>query len=410
MFWFRYLTAAVAATWSVGLMWPVAVRAQNAEPDQAPIRVGPVGLAPTFRLMNVGHDDNIFNNNVNDRPVGDMTATASPTFEAWFRTPRVRISGHGQYDFFYYRQLTDLRGADADTSARLEVVVNRLTPFVQAAFVNTRHQNGYEIDIYARRHDQLARAGVDVRLTPKTSFGVFAGRNHSEYESDAVFNGTNLAVSLNHSGTVEGAAIRYGVTPLTTVMMIVEQEHDHFVSAPDRDSTGFRIMPTVEFKPRALISGRASIGFRKVTFASGTIPEFQSSVATVDLTYRVRARTEIGVGVRRDLDYSYIDQQQDYVSTGWSTSVSQRIGPNFDVRASFGRYNLGYRQRIVGVASPTPTESGNSINGEVGYQLGRTRIAFTVDHYDRASDSSIARVYDRLRVASSIAYAFQARR
>jgi hypothetical protein len=408
MSWLRHVTTAAVAALVVSVA--SAVYAQNPEPGDAPVRIGPLALAPTFRLMNVGHDDNIFNAGANERPTSDVTATASPTIEAWFRTPRVRISGRGQYDFFYYRELTGLRGADADTSARAEVVVNRLTPFVQAGFVNTRHQNGYEIDIYARRHDQQLRGGVELRLTPKTSFTVYAGRNHSEYESDAVFNGTNLAVSLNHSGEVEGAAVGYAMTPLTSILMIVERQRDRFESSPERNSDSFRIMPTVEFKPRALISGRASVGFRTVTFASGTIPEFRSSVATVDLIYHVRARTEIGVGVRRDLDYSYIDQQSDYVTTGWSTSVSQRIGPSWDVRSSFGWYRLGYRERTIGIARQVPTESGFSVNAEVGYQLGRTRIGFNLDHFTRESDTSTTRTFDRLRVASSITYAFQARR
>jgi hypothetical protein len=80
------------------------------------------------------------------------------------------------------------------------------------------------------------------------------------------------------------------------------------------------------------------------------------------------------------------------------------------VRSSFGWYRLGYRERTIGIARQVPTESGFSVNAEVGYQLGRTRIGFNLDHFTRASDTSTTRTFDRLRVASSITYAFQARR
>jgi len=394
--------------------------AQNPEPAQAPVRIGPLALAPTFRLTNVGHDDNVFNVNADNNPTSDVTAQATPIVEGWLRTPRVRATGRGQFDYFYYRQLTNLRSLDTDAVARVELLVNRFTPYVEGSLLNSRHQNGYEIDIYARRRDDSARGGVVIRLTPKTSFDVYTRRFRSAYESDAVpgstdlvhaLSSTDLAHALNRTGTIAGLGVAYKLTPLTTLGLFVEQEQDRFEFSSSRDTNSYRVMPTVEFNPRALISGRASIGFRRVEFPSGSAPEFQSSVATVDLIYHVRARTDVAIGVRRDLDYSYLDTQSDYVSTGVATTVTQRIGAGWDLRGTLGRYRLGYQRRAIGgLTTDFPSETGINYGMEVGYELGRTRIGFNVDHYERDSDAAVGRVYNRLRVATSATYAFQTRR
>jgi hypothetical protein len=167
-------------------------------------------------------------------------------------------------------------------------------------------------------------------------------------------------------------------------------------------------MPTVEFKPFALISGRASIGFRRVRFIEGDVKEFTGTVASVDLTYTFRGRTQFGILVRRDLDYSYLDLQRAYLSTGFTTSVAHRLGGGWDVRGTFGRSRLSYDQVVQStpVADNGPGEISLSYGGNVGYQLGRSRIGLDVNHIQRDSDVSAGRGYRRLRVGSSITYLF----
>lgn len=399
-------TTMAAVVWLLGVVAVTSAYAQASDPEQAPIHLGPLAVAPAVRLWNMGHDDNVFNQSEAERPVGDVMATASPAVEAWVRTPRVRISGKGVYDFFYYRELKDLRMIDTDTSARVELVLNRIMPYVEGSLVNSGHQNGYEIDIFARRHDEGAHAGVEVRLTPKTAFGAYAGKSHSSYDQNSIFNNTDLSVALNHDGTVEGLGARYSLTPLTTLSLFVEQQQDRFQFSADRNSDSLRVLPSVEFKPRALISGRATVGYRKVTFFDSTIPEFKGIVASVNLSYHMRPNTDIGVGVQRDLDYSYIDLQHDYVSTGFFFTATQRFLHSWDARGSIGRYRLGYRQRIVGLGDALPSETNLSLGAEVGYQIRHSRLAFNVDHYQRDSDLAVSRGYERLRVASSISYVF----
>ena len=279
MSWCRNTTTTtmVAMVWLLGVVCVTSVQAQTDDPEKAPIHLGPLAVSPAIRLWNMGHDDNVFNQSEADRPVSDVMATASPAVEAWVRMLRVRISAKGVYDFFYYRELTGLRMIDTDTSGRVELVLNRIVPYVEGSLVNSGHQNGYEIDIFARRHDEAAHAGVEVRLTPKTSIGAYVGKSHSSYDLNSIFNNTDLAVALNHDGTVEGLGVRYALTPLTALSLFVEQQQDRFQFSADRNSDSLRVLPSVEFKPRALISGRATVGIARSFLSTVTFPTSKAS-------------------------------------------------------------------------------------------------------------------------------------
>ena len=177
------------------------------------VQVGPLALAPVIRLTNFGHDSNVFNR-TDDNPQGDFTATLSPSVEAWLRLPRARLNGHSQFDFYYFKELTDLRAVDTDTTARVELPLNRLTPYVEGTIANTRHRQNLEIDAIARRRNDGVTAGAELRLTGKVSAGAYARRSRLEYEPNSLYLGTDLGRELNHKSAGEGVSGPMGVDTL----------------------------------------------------------------------------------------------------------------------------------------------------------------------------------------------------
>lgn len=394
-----------------GLVNAVApLRAQDVgDPDNARIHRGSLALSPSIRLTNVGRDSNVFNDSEDQDVRSDVTATVSPAVEAWLRTHRIRLSGRSQLDFFYFRELSPLRALDTDHSGRLEVLLNRVMPWVSANLATTRHRQNLEIDAIARRRDDSVQVGTDVRLTGKTYVGLYAGRADLEYQSNSLYRETDLARALNHTASLEGLALRYAASPLTTFAINVEQHRDRFEFSSERNSDSVLISPSVEFKPLALVSGHAAMGFRRVRFLEGDQPEFKSMVASVDVQYTFRGRTQFGVSGRRDLEYSYLDAQHDYVLAGFTPTVMQRLGDRWDVRGTVGRFRLSYRRRgseDVASANGLPSETVLSASLGVGYRRGRTRLGLDISHYQRNSAVSLARGYDRLRVGSSLSYLF----
>ncbi len=399
--------AAVAVT--AIIMWvgdAASVMAQADTAAQAPFHLGPVALSPTIRLTNVGWDSNVYNQNEEADPPTDFTSAFRPSVDAAVRSPRFNLSAHSQWDYYYFHRLSSLRALDIDQSARADATINRLSPYVSGSWMTTRHRQNLEIDAIVRRRNHSVLAGTYIRLSAKTALDVHAGRSAVDYEGGALFRGAELADALNHNSVQAGVAFRYQATPLTSFALGVSRGKSRFDSSAERDSDSWQIGPSVEFKPLALVSGTASVGFRKVTFRDARQPDFRSAVANVNLQYTLHGRTQFLVNAQRNLEYSYLETQLDYVLAGLGTSVTHRLNEQWDVFGTVNRYGLSYRRRDVETGlERTPTQTFMNYGTSLGYRFGRHRLAFDVDYGRRHADVA-AHEYERLRVSSSLSYVF----
>ncbi len=64
-------------------------------------------------------------------------------------------------------------------------------------------------------------------------------------------------------------------------------------------------MSGLEFKPLALISGSAFLGFRSFSPIEDQLPGFNGLTAAVDLHYIARDRLRLNAAVDLDVDYSF---------------------------------------------------------------------------------------------------------
>jgi len=424
----RRLAAIALAVTLSGVVSVVPASAQNPDPPESPpVQLGPVVLAPVLRLSDFGYDSNILNRAEADNPESDITAVFIPSLEGWLRMAHLRVTGRGQFDMHYFKTRNDLNAVDTDVAGRIDLPINRLTPYVTGTLIDARYRPSLEIDSLSRRRTASVTAGLDLRLTPKLVANVNAHAARLEYDANSLYLGSDLADELNHDGRGEGVQLRMALTPYTTVGAYLDRNRDRFDTSPERDADSSQIGTFVEFNPAALISGRASIAFLNSQFRSGTVPDFNGTIMQADLTYTMRARTQILVGARRQLNYSYIPGQQQYVEAGFSTKLTQRIGEAWDVGFQVGWGHLSYLEGTAappilpdgGGTTPPPTPASTSKPpGEttwnaaidLGYNLRRTRLGFHFDNLDRASDENTAasavRATVRTRIGSTISYTF----
>ena len=402
--WLCTAAAALAALVALGAATPVL--GQTSNPDEAPAQSRSLVLSPTIRLTDAGWDDNVFRVNEADNPTGDFTAIVSPAVQASLRVSRMSVSGRSEVDFIYFKQLSQIRSIDTDNGGRVELRLGRLTPYVGGEWANTRHRLNFEIDLPVRRVDSSWDAGIDVRLSGKTSIGVMTRRSRVDYKGETIYLDTDLARYLGATATAKGVRFRYSLTPLTTLGADVEQDRNDFAVAAERNSDGFRLMSVVEFQPLALVSGRAAIGIRRRTFVDGTAPAFEGMVARVDLGYTLLGRTRLAVSGQRDLSYSFRADQVDYLQTGVELSATHRLGNAWDVVGTLGRFSLLYSLgQLIGTRG-SPAERVLTYGVDVGYHIERTRVGFQVARQTRTSDFSVGRDYEGTRIASSVSYGF----
>ena len=92
---------------------------------------------PAIGLTEVGWDDNVVRVAKTDRPTGDFTATFSAALQAWFRLQRVKMRGRSRFDFVYFDKFSQFRSIDSDNSAHVDLLLGRLTPYVEGTWTNT---------------------------------------------------------------------------------------------------------------------------------------------------------------------------------------------------------------------------------------------------------------------------------
>jgi len=396
----RVATAALAAFVVVGASTPVS--GQTGNPDSTAAQSS---LSPTIGLT-VGWDDNVFRVNKADKPIGDFTTTISPAVQASRLVSRVRVSGRGQVDFINFRKVSQINSIDFLGAARVELPLGRLTPYFAGDWANTRHRRNFEIDLPVKRLDSSWSAGVDLRLSGKTSVGVMRRRTRVDYKGDTIYLGTDLADYLGATAAINGVQFRYSLTPFTTVGADVEQDRTEFKIATQRDSDGFLVASVIEFRPLALVSGRARLGIRRRTFVDGNAPPIRTVVTRFDLAYTLLGRTRFAVVGQRDLSYSYRADQLDYLPTGIELAVSHRVANAWEVGGALGRFRLNYGLGLPSGPLTSRSERGLTYRLGVGYHIERTNVRFEVSRETRTSDFSVDRDYEAMRIFSSVSYAF----
>lgn len=391
---------------------------QDAPPDPAEtakMHLGPLAVTPALSLASLGVDTNVFNEWTD--PKSDWTATVTPAADLWLRFGRARLSARASGSYVFFSQYSSERSLNTDDSARLEVPLTHVRPYIGVSYLNRRERPGYEIDSRVRREETGLRGGVDLPLTRKTTLGAGYRRTQTRYGAAESFRGTYLRDVFNRATTVATGSLRYALTPLTTIVLDVERVRERFEYRDARDSTSVRVAPGVEFGKYALINGNAHVGIRRLKMLAPGMPDYTGTVASVNLGYTLLGMTRFAVGVERDLAYSFYTDEPYYLLTGITGSVTQAVGGPWDVVARVGTQRLAYQRAVSTASAPTTpgpettagagrTDSVHFYGGGLGYRLGPdVRLGFNADYYTRSSDS-VTREYKGLRAGTSVTYGF----
>jgi hypothetical protein len=397
------LFAALAVQFSAG------VEAQSipSEPDSARVRVhlGPLWLNPTLALTNLGMDTNVFNTAAANVPERDFTYTVTPQSDLYLRMGRTWLMGNVKEDLVWYQKFVDQRSVNGNYTGNWLVPLTRMTFNVGGNFVNTRERPGYEIDTRPRRTEKAVNGAFELRALSKTYVGVRGERRKIDYDSAAVFFGSNLQFQLARTLTSESLTLRHRLTPLTNITFDVGKEQERFAFSPIRDSNSTRFNGGVSFDKFAIINGSAQFGYRNFRPLSPDLPLYSGTTASVNLSYSALGATRLGVTALRDLQDSYDINQPYYLQSGINASIAQQIYGPLDVQGRIGAQRLAYLTRPgVVVQAPDRIDHIQIYGVGVGYRLGRDlRFGVNVDEQKRQSVLNILQ-YDGLRYGVAITY------
>ncbi len=345
--------------------------------------MGPVGLSPVFRVDNLGIDTNAKLSSEN--PVQDFTVRVTPGAAYMLPVQRLRLYGTTEVGFQYYQKTAEQRSVDTMNRAALSYAGNRLGPRLYGTYGHQQGRPNAEIETMIGQLNQGYGVGTDYRLSSRLVLQFDADSMRQEFEEQA-FRGASVDQQLNRTtGSLRGA-VRITMTPITTLVVSGVNSREKFVFSPERDAESQSILFGTQTKPSALISGSATVGYRRFNALDDEIPDDRGVVADVALGYTLLDRTRFGVNVRRNLEFSAERLQPYYIVTGLGGSITQMIGLGWDVRVGGGGETLAY-QNFVSV----PIEEGrkdhvDSFNFGFGRKVGDTgRVGLEIGHIERRS-------------------------
>ena len=368
----------------------VAVAGQDTLPPGT-LTLGPVRITPSLLLQDMGVDNNVFNEPVD--PKSDFTFTLTPRAEVAFRMRGLRLTYLLATDYVYYQKYSSERGTNTSSSGRIEVDLGRLKPYGTIQGVSTKSRLNTEVDTRARHRDVVYGAGVAFKIASRTNVVVDGTQGKVAYEPDEEFRGVDLEQAFNGRRRTVDTGLAIALTPITTMTMLVEHEERRFQLSPDRDSTAWRVAPTFTFSPTGVLSGSASVGYRRFTPESPTLPSYTGVVSTVNIKATIYTRHEMLAQFSRDVQYSYDLDNDYYLGTGGTLTWTWLLVGPIDVRATGGRYLMDYRGGPL-----ADSDTSTTYGGGVGYRFGKAaRLGANISVLRRDSKNSPDRSFRNQR-------------
>jgi hypothetical protein len=368
------------------------------------LHVGPLYVDPRLLLKELGVDSNVFYEEHDPR--SDFTFTLTP--EADIALPvahRAMLASTLSVDGVYYQTYASERSLDPMGTVKGELYAGRVTLFAYDSYVDTRQRPNYEIDLRSRHVNNDFIGGVRLHLTQKFSLEGAGIHAQTRYDGEAVYYNQSLKENLDRDTTGYTVTARQRLTPLTTVLVRYENLQDRFVYRPERDANSFSLRPGVEFKPRALISGRAIVGYRRFEPLSPLIKPYSGLVGQVALSYTLKGATTFGVQYDRDVVYSFNATTPYYIDNSPQIMLRRQIVGQFDVIGRAARHTYDYRGIDIGsISSSDPTQTTSMYDVNVGYRLKRDlRIGVGVNNSRRDASAPLP-AYSALRVKATVSY------
>jgi hypothetical protein len=380
---------------------PAAAQLPEQDPiESMPIRFGPLGISPTLAITDVGVDSNIFSDPVN--PQEDFTATVVPRVQVRLRAGRMLLSAGNSTGFVYFHDFAEERNVNYSWDARADFTFARIQPYLGGALLDTRDRLNAELDIRAPRRQASVNGGARVAVASRTSLTFDVRRSHLTFDEGVSFEGVPLSRTMNDLTDTYDTGLLFALTPLTTVGLTAAWQRDRFDEAPERDADSFRIAPTLQFDPNALIQGSVAVGYRRFTPLGPALAPYAGLFVQTSLGYTLLERTRFDLRATRDVQYSFEIDQPYYVSTGARLEITHQLVGPVDVRLTAGRERLGYREMESGAGERTDTV--DTVGAGIGYRLrDDIRLGISWESTNRTSDRPDRR-YDRRRLVASLSY------
>ena len=366
---------------TVGLLLSGRASAQPAEgaPEGRYLLGSSLSITPAVVIV-AGRDSNAIRTNIGE-PAGEVYVV--PQVESWLGKGRVRLNFANAVEFSRQQTEANLNQGTLNQYhlARLDVGGARLALQGIAGYRNHYAPPtdfvGFELGLKSRRIEREVGANIVLKPGGRISYRANVNRSTLRYAADAKFQGASLEQNLNRNITLFGGEAQLALTALSSASVSVSTYRDRFLFAPDRDGHGIRALVGGEFSPRALLSGRAEVGYLQYeTIRSGA--RYGGPTYNLGLSL-VKSWVFLDVSGRRSIEFSFDPGQGFYVSNGIDVYSVLTLGSAWE---AFGRASVRGLTPQGPLATREPFRTIENYKAGLVRRFGpSTRIGADVERY-----------------------------
>ena len=373
---------------------------------KAQLNLGPIYFAPTFELKDVGIESNVFNDDAN--PKSDLTGKLGlrSLIGVHFGEGLVFQVSQSNY-YVYFRRYASERSIEADLGLTLEYRTRAFRPWIRWNRVKSAQRTGVEVDARAERKVPTFDLGADFTGTFRLGVSGAARRTRLQYADTEMYEGVNLAQTLNGQSDAVQGYLRYAMTDLSDFIVGTDYLRDRFYESTKRDNDSYYYYAGVQTKEGATFVGSATAGMRTQKHKDPTVPNFQGFIANIGVGVVPSEYLRIDLNGARDIGYSYQEKYPYFVEESAGATVTNRFAERMDLVLAARATWLRYNETIDGLKDPY-TDRTVVLGIGTGFFLGGgtgARIGILFERWARVSPIA-DRNYVSNRISSSYRLSF----
>lgn len=382
------------------LLAPLAARAQDDTPG-ATFVTGVLRWNPKLQLQDFGYDSNVFSTPV--APVWDLMARLVPSTDAAVDLTHIKLSGLANANLQYFERYANQRSIGGAANIRAEFPLERFVPALTASYDSVRDIQAFEIDTRQRHQDKGVSAGLSVYLGTRLVASLVGRQDTTAYAGGEVSHGVDLSSALNRRSQSATATLRFGLTPLTSLVANGSYAKDSYIKDDTKDQRTLRGDIGLEFTPDAVINGRVAFGYHDLTVVDPQALPYKGYTASVNLSYLLLSVTRFSGQFSHDTSTSI--EAPYYVQTTYGLDVEQQFVGPLSLLARFNRQLADYLaipERHVDGRTDRLDTYGAGVNIRMSGMTTMTINYELTKRYSNLPDLG----YDRQRLTTSVTMGF----
>ncbi len=314
--------------------------------ERARLRLGPLRLAPAFRLSEAGYDSNVYYREEDGGVVGDATATAGAELAAhWLAGGSFILSVTESPEYLFYAREEGLRAFSNSVSAGLRwLVLRSLSLSGEYHVLSHVRRSMSELDRRIRDTATGGRARLFFETARGTAFGLTGAVDDFRYRDVASDAPDDVyARALDRRESSAAAEVYYRVFSRSHLFAAAGWTRYVFVFAESawRDAEAFEVTGGFRFPLAGRARGTVLLGWKSFRPDSPDRAPFSGLVAETGVAFRT-GRFAVTLGFDRDSAFSYNESAYYYIDSRVRAGLSVYLAPFLRIDGAAQRGTMAY--------------------------------------------------------------------